>query len=66
MPMNQFLFDHQLAAMKIDGSGTAEMRKNSVELRGGLARKITDWRKANGLSNIGWPNDKRPPIKQEV
>lgn len=66
MPMNQFLFDHQLAAMKIDGSGTAEMRKKSVELMGVQAKQITDWRKANGLSNIGWPNGKRPPFKQEV
>lgn len=64
MPMNQFLFDHQLAAMKIDGSGTAEMRKKSVELMGIQARQITNWRKANGLSNIGWPRDERASAKK--
>jgi hypothetical protein len=64
--MNQFLFDHQLAAMKVDGSGSAEERKKSVELMGAKAKQIADWRKARGLSNIGWPNDERPSIKKEV
>jgi hypothetical protein len=63
--MNQFLFDHQLAAMKVDGSGSADERKISVELMGSQAKKIADWRKTNGLSNIGWPRDKRSPIKRD-
>lgn len=66
MPMNQFLFDHQLAAMKIDRSGSKAQRKKSVELMGSQAKQITEWRKANGLSNIGWPRDNRAPIKRDV
>ena len=64
MPMNQFLFDHQLAAMKIDRSGSAIERKKSVELMGTRAKQIAEWRKANGLSNIGWPRDDRAPTKK--
>ena len=59
MPMNQFLFDHQLAAMKIDRSGSAEERRHAVELMGTRAKRMAEWRKANGLSNKGWPRDAR-------
>ena len=59
MPMNQFLFDHQLAAMKVDRSGSAEERTESVDQLGGRAKRIAEWRKANGLSNQGWPRDER-------
>lgn len=65
MPMNQFLFDHQLAAMKVDRSGSAEERKDAVNLMGERAARITDWRKENGLSNLGWPHDERHPAKKE-
>jgi hypothetical protein len=61
MPMNQFLFDHQLAAMKVDRSGSAEERKIAFEAMGARAKRIAGWRKTNGLSNLGWPRDERPP-----
>ena len=59
MPMNQFLFDHQLAAIKVDRSGSADERAQAVELLGGRAERIAEWRKARGLSNLGWPHDER-------
>lgn len=59
MPMNQFLFDHQLAAMKVDRSGSAEERKEALELMGDRAKRIAKWRRANGLSDPGWPRDER-------
>lgn len=65
MPMNQFLFDHQLAAMKVDGSGSAKEREKSLELMGSQAKRIAEWRKTNGLSNIGWPHDKRSPFTED-
>lgn len=61
MPMNRFLFDHQLAAMKVDRSGSAEERKEAAELMGARAKRMSGWRKANGLSSLGWPHDARPP-----
>lgn len=57
MPMNQFLFDHQIAAMKADRSGTAEERRDATERLAGRARRIADWRTTKGLSNLGWPHD---------
>lgn len=60
MPMNQFLFDHQLAAMKADRSGSAEEHKEAADLMGARAKRMTEWRKANGLSSHGWPRDERP------
>lgn len=60
MPMNQFLFDHQLAAMKADRSGSAAERKETFEVMGGHAKRIAEWRKTNGLPNLGWPRDVRP------
>ena len=59
MPMNQFLFDHQLAAIKVDRSGSADERAQAMELLGGRAKRIAEWRKARGLSNLGWPHDER-------
>lgn len=61
MPMNQFLFDHQLAAMKVDRSGSTEEREIAFEAMGVRAKRIASWRKTNGLSIIGWPRDERPP-----
>ncbi len=59
MPMNQFLFDHQLAAMSVDQSGSAEERKNAVALVGARAQRIAQWRKASGLSQRGWSSAER-------
>ncbi|AKM11872.1 hypothetical protein [Croceicoccus naphthovorans] len=58
--MNKFLFDHQLAAMKVDRSGSADDRKEAIDLMGGRAKRMAEWRKANGLSDLGWPHDERP------
>ena len=66
MPMNQFLFDHQLAAMKVDRSGSAEARKEAFEAMGGRAKRIAEWRKANGLSDMGWPRDERPTTHKDA
>lgn len=57
MPMNQFLFDHQLAAMKADGSGSARERKQAADVMQEYARRILEWRKAKGLSVQGWPRE---------
>lgn len=65
MPMNKFLFDHQLAAMKIDRSGSAEERAGAIAAMDGRARRIAHWRKANGLSNVGWPRDERAAIDKD-
>ena len=65
MPMNKFLFDHQLAAMKVDGSGTAEERSAKADLVGSHAKRMVEWRKANGLSNVGWPRDERPKVPEK-
>lgn len=65
MPMNQFLFDHQLAAMKIDRSGSAKDRKVTIDAMGARAKQIADWRSQNGLSSKGWPRDERPPLEKD-
>lgn len=65
MPMNQFLFDHQLAAMKIDRSGTTDERTDAINQLEQRAKRITDWRKANGLSTHGWPHDRRTSGSKE-
>jgi hypothetical protein len=45
MPINQFLFDHQLAAMKADRAGSAEEREAAFEAMGERAERIANWRK---------------------
>lgn len=60
MPMNKLLFDHQLAAMKADRSGSPEERKEAAESMGHRAKRMADWRRTNSLSNLGWPADERP------
>ncbi|ABC62357.1 hypothetical protein [Erythrobacter litoralis] len=62
--MNRFLFDHQLAAMKVDRSGSADERMRAADLLGGRAKRIADWRKANGLSELGWPREERLPVAE--
>ena len=64
MPMNQFLFDHQLAAMKADRSGCVEDRVDAADLMGARAKQLAEWRKANGLSDLGWPADERLPPQE--
>lgn len=64
MPMNKFLFDHQLAAIKVDRSGSVEEREASVNLLGERAERMAEWREVNGLPNLGWPHDERPPVSK--
>lgn len=42
MPMNKFLFDHQLAAMKADRSGSAEERVAAADMVGGRAKQLAE------------------------
>lgn len=65
MPMNQFLFDHQVAAMKVDHSGSAEDRKEAAEMLGARAKGMANWRKRNGPSESGSPRDERPPSRED-
>ena len=66
MPMNQFLFDHQLAAMKVDRSGSAEQREQAALLLSKRAKRMAEWRKANGLSDLGWPRDERSADQKDA
>lgn len=59
MTINQFLFDHQLAAMTADRSGSAKEREQAFEAMGGRAVQIAEWRNANGLSNLHTLRDVR-------
>ncbi|WP_375290083.1 hypothetical protein [Qipengyuania sp.] len=65
MPMNQFLFDHQLAAMKVDRSGSAEERSEAIEAVKDRAKRIADWREANGMSHLGWPREEYPMADED-
>jgi len=65
MPMNKFLLDHQLAAMKVDRSGSSAERKEAADVMGGRAKRMAEWRKANGLSDLGWPHDERPAAQED-
>ncbi|KLE32275.1 hypothetical protein [Aurantiacibacter gangjinensis] len=56
--MNQFLFDHQIAAMKVDRSLSPEERVEALAQLKNRAARITRWRKANGLSELAWLNDR--------
>ncbi|AWW75650.1 hypothetical protein CD351_14540 [Erythrobacter sp. KY5] len=62
MPMNQFLFDQQLAAMKVDRSGWLHERSLAIELMEARAKRVADWRFENGLSNMGWPGEGGSPV----
>ncbi|MBB3034690.1 hypothetical protein [Alteriqipengyuania lutimaris] len=63
--MNKFLFNHQLAAMKADRSGSPEERKEAAESMGHRAKRMADWRRTNRLSNLGWPADERSSFEKD-
>ena len=59
MPMNQFLFDHQIAAMKVDRSLSPDERVEAVAQLKDRAASISKWRRANGLSELAFLKDRQ-------
>ncbi len=60
MDMNQLLYNHQLAKLNAQHSPSGKSRKSNFDLIDHYAGRITDWRRAEGLSDTGWPRDERP------
>lgn len=60
MNLNQLLHSHQLAKLNVQQAKSCEDREAYTDLVGHYAMRITDWRSAKGLSDIGWPRDERP------
>jgi hypothetical protein len=65
MPMNQFLLDHQFAAMKVDGSGSNDERKEAAAVLESRAKRLANWRKASGFSEMSWPHSERSSPRGE-
>ncbi len=59
MDLNQLLYNHQLAKLNAGHTPPGGDRDTYFDLVGYYARRITEWRRANGLSEIGWPRDER-------
>jgi len=59
MDMNQLLYDHQLAKLNAQYSPSGKNFEYDVDLVGDYAGRITAWRRAEGLSETGWPRDER-------
>jgi hypothetical protein len=57
MDMNQLLYNHQLAKLNAQHSLSDQCRKSSFDLVGHYAGMIAAWRRANGLSQTGWPRN---------
>lgn len=57
--MNQLLYDHQLAKLHAQYSPSGRNFEPDVDLVGHCAGRITAWRRAQGLSETGWPRDER-------
>lgn len=55
MNLNQLLHNHQRAKMNARQARSKEDRETYFDLVGYYAKRITDWRRAQGLSDIGWP-----------
>lgn len=62
MDMNQLLFNHQVAQMNADRPGLEALRETHFDLVGYYAKRITAWRRAQGLSDIGWPREQRRDV----
>lgn len=60
MNVNQLLHNHQLAKLKAQHAHSRKDRDVNFDLVGHYAEQITAWRKAEGLSEIGWPRDECP------
>lgn len=59
MNLNQLLHNHQRAKMNARQARSKGGRETYFDLVGYYAKRITDWRRAQGLSDIGWPRDER-------
>lgn len=59
MAINELLYDHQLAMLNAQRAQSLEDRDTYLDLVGYYAKRITAWRRANGLSETGWPRDER-------
>ncbi|GGD44615.1 hypothetical protein [Croceicoccus pelagius] len=60
MNLNQLLHNHQRAKLNARQVRSSEDRETYFDLVGYYAKRITDWRRTKGLSDIGWPRDERP------
>ncbi|WP_144096590.1 hypothetical protein [Croceicoccus sediminis] len=59
MNLNQLLHDHQRAKLNAQRAPSREDCETYSDIIGHSAMLIADWRRAKGLSNIGWPQDER-------
>lgn len=59
MNLNQLLYNHQLAKLNAGQARVGADRDTYFDLVGYYAKRLTEWRRANGLSEIGWPRDER-------
>ena len=59
MSLNQLLYNHQLAKLNAQTAISQADRATYSELVGHYAQRITDYRRAHGLSDTGWPRDER-------
>ena len=59
MDVNRLLHDHQMAKLNAQYAVSGRDRDDSTNLIGKYAAQITAWRKAEGLSDTGWPRDER-------
>ncbi|MFC3097636.1 hypothetical protein [Alteraurantiacibacter palmitatis] len=59
MDMNQLLYNHQAALIEAESADTAESRELSDQRVGHHGARITAFRRANNLSETGWPKDER-------
>lgn len=60
MTLNQLLHNHQRAKLHAQQARSNVDRETYFDLVGYYAKRITDWRRAKGLSDMGWPRDERP------
>lgn len=55
MSINQLLHHHQLAQMNAGQARSATDRETYFDLVGYYAKRIGQWRRAQGLTDAGWP-----------
>ena len=64
MTLNQLLYNHQLAKLNAQSAASRVDQETYFDLVGPYAKRITDYRRANGLSETGWPRDERDGAEQ--
>jgi len=60
MNVNQLLHNHQLAKLMAQHADSRKDRDVNFDLVSHYTKQITAWRRAEGLSDTGWPQDERP------